>query len=460
MPRTPAAKPPDAAPGKRRKGSQRERILTGIIAAVNDGGYAAANVTAVIGSAGVSRPTFYEYFTDRDECFLAAVEVVHRQLAAEVRIALQNRPAHEAARAAVQALAGFAGSQPSMARFLMSETLAGGPRTLDARDRSVGEIAQIVEDAHGRLEADSVIPDLPAEILVGATYRLLASRLRRGARALDGLLGELLAWMSRYEQPPGEHRWRTVRSTPTPAAAPVPAGTTLRPPPPLPPGRPRIPEEAVAENHRMRIMFAIAELVQRQGYAATTIAEITKLAAVDGRVFYRAFGDKQEAFSAIHELGFQQLMAATAGAFFAAEEWPERMWQALGALTRWLQSNPAIAHVGFVESYAVGPGAVQRVEDSLIAFTIFLQEGYQQSSPYAPPTRIGLEAIVTSVFELLYRQLRESRQPEIAGVLAPLIHLSLTPFLGPVETNRFIEGKLELAQSEPRRQPAAASTEE
>jgi hypothetical protein len=65
-----------------------------------------------------------------------------------------------------------------------------------------------------------------------------------------------------------------------------------------------------------------------------------------------------------------------------------------------------------------------------------------------------------SVFELLYRQLRESRQPEIAGVLAPLIHLSLTPFLGPIETNRFIEGKLELAQSEPRRQPAAASTEE
>jgi AcrR family transcriptional regulator len=85
MPRTPAAKPSDAAPRKRRKGSQKERILAGIVAAVNDRGYAAGNVTAVIASAGVSRPTFYEYFTDRDECFLAAVEVVHRQLAAEIR---------------------------------------------------------------------------------------------------------------------------------------------------------------------------------------------------------------------------------------------------------------------------------------------------------------------------------------------------------------------------------------
>src|ERR1035441_5170156 len=93
-----------------------------------------------------------------------------------------------------------------------------------------------------------------------------------------------------------------------------------------------------------------------------TIAEITKRAGVDGRVFYRMLADKQEAFSAIHELGFQQLMAATAGAFFSAEQWPERMWNALGALTDWIESNPAVAHVGFVESYAVGPGAVQRVD--------------------------------------------------------------------------------------------------
>ena len=69
-------------------------------------------------------------------------------------------------------------------------------------------------------------------------------------------------------------------------------------------------------------MFATAELVQSKGYTATTIAQITKRAGVDGRVFYRMFADKQEAFSAIHELGFQHLMAATAAAFFTAELGP------------------------------------------------------------------------------------------------------------------------------------------
>jgi AcrR family transcriptional regulator len=418
-------------------------MLSGIIAAANRDGYAAANVASVIEEAGVSRPTFYEYFSDRDECFLAAAADVQRRLLADIHTAVEQHPAEHAAAAAIEALAGFAGSEPAMARFLMSETLAGGPRTLDARDQSITAITHIVEDAYRRLDAITEIPDLPTEVLIGVSYRLLAGRLRRGERALGGLGTELLAWMGHYEQPAGRHRWRTP-TAPTAPVEPSPflGGTPLRAPPPLPPGRPRIGEEAVAENHRLRIMFATAELVQQQGYTATTIAEITKRAGVDGRVFYRLFADKQDAFSAIHELGFQQLMAATAGAFFSAEEWPERMWEALRALTGWLQGNPAIAHVGFVESYAVGPGAVQRVEDSLIAFTIFLQEGYQHEPRENPPTRLGLEAIVTSVFEILYRQVRQSETPQVAAVLPELMHLSLTPFLGPVQTGRFIDGKL------------------
>ena len=52
---------------KGRKRTQRERIVNGMIAAANRDGYAGANVSAVIEQAGVSRPTFYDYFADRDE---------------------------------------------------------------------------------------------------------------------------------------------------------------------------------------------------------------------------------------------------------------------------------------------------------------------------------------------------------------------------------------------------------
>jgi AcrR family transcriptional regulator len=414
-----------------------------MIAAANRDGYASANVATVIGEARVSRATFYEHFANREECFLAASEEVHSVLLQTVRAAIGDRPPQLAGPVAIETIFAFAAAQPASARFLMSESLAGGALTLDARDRSVAAIAAAVAQAHERLRAPAMLADLPGEILVGASYRLVSSRLRRGERALATLTAGLLEWMGRYERPLVEHRWRVpAASAPWRDPSPLPPGARLRAPASLPPGRPRIPEAAVAENHRLRIMFATAELVQSKGYTATTIAQITKRAGVDGRIFYRMFADKQEAFSAIHELGFQQLMAATAGAFFSAEQWPERLWRALSALATWLELNPAIAHVGFVESYAVGAEAVQRVEDSLIAFTIFLQGGYQHQPLADPPSQLVLEAIVTSVFEVLYRQVRASVTPSIAATLPTLIHLSLTPFLGASETNRFVDRML------------------
>jgi AcrR family transcriptional regulator len=435
------------ATGRRRspvaasQASQRERLLEGMIAAANRGGYAAANVAAVIEEAGVSRPTFYQHFSDREQCFLAAVEEVHAALMRKLDAALARNPPERADATALEALVAFAGSEPARARFLMSESLAGGAATLDARDRSVNEVARALDQRREALAPGANAADLPSEIVIGASYRMLGSRLRRGERALSGLARQMLAFVAHFERPIERHRWQ-VAACDGVAAAPARRSSTLRPPPPLPPGRPKIGEDAVAENHRLRIMFATAEVVSTQGFTATTIAEITKRAGVDGRVFYRVFADKQEAFSAIHELGFQQLMAVTAGAFFAAELWPERMWSALCTLTDWLEGNPAIAHVGFVESYAVGPGAVQRVEDSLIAFTIFLQEGYQHQPIERPPSREALEAIVTCVFEIIYRDLRSGEEPRISATLPALIYISLAPFLGVEETDRFIDAQL------------------
>jgi AcrR family transcriptional regulator len=409
-----------------------------MVAAANREGYARANVSEVIAEAGVSRPTFYDYFTDKDDCFVAAVAHAQERLLSNVSEALEERPPEQAAAAGVEAMVAFAGSEPELARFLMKETLAGDRRALDARDAAIAEIERLVERRSRRAPAEQPTPDLPTGVAIGAVQRLLASRLRRGERAVGGLLDDLLGWLAAYARPAAEHHWGTLTPAPAPPLSPFLTTAPLRPPPPLPPGRPRISEAEVVENQRQRIMFATAEVVQRRGYNATTIAEIAKLAKVDARVFYRLFADKQDAFTAIHELGFQYLMAASAGAFFTGSSWPERMWEALLAATQSVQRSPTAARVGFVDAYAVGPGAIQRVEDSRIAFTIFLQEGYQYSSLPEPPSRVGLEAIMTAVFETIYRQARKSATPEPARLLPHLSHLCLTPFMGSVEAERFI----------------------
>ncbi len=426
---------------KGRKGTQRERLLAGMVASANRDGYANANVSKVIAAAGVSRPTFYEYFSDKEDCFLAALQDIQGRLLADVRRGVQQQPPQQALQASLAALFELASREPAQALFLTGQAMAAGSRALQVRDQAIDELERVIEDARAQLPSSTPAPDVSVRAVTGGVYRLLASRLRRGEPRLGRTLEELSAWLASYERPAGEHRWRALQPIKTkgpPGKTPGPLAAPSR----LPPGRPGLSSEDVAANHRARILYAAAQLAEKKGYNASTIADITRLAGVDGRAFYAAFADKQDAFMAVHELGVQQVMSATAGAFFSASSWPERVWEAGRALSGFLQSNPMIAHVGFVEAYAVGPGAVQRVEDSHVTFTIFLQEGYQQRPPRKPPPRLAMEASVTSIFEIIYREERARERPQLQGMLGHMGFIALAPFLGAAEANSFIERQL------------------
>jgi AcrR family transcriptional regulator len=426
----------------RRKGMQRERLLQGMVVAANRGGYAGANISAVIAAAGVSRPTFYEYFSDRDDCFQACIGDVQNQLSATIEDALSGQAADTAAAAAIQALVGYASAEPARARFLMAESMSGGTRALDARDRGIAGIATSIEGVQGDAPGGAQVADLEARVLVATVYRMIATRLRRGEIAVAKLAEELLGWVAAYQRPSRELRWQKLTALPPPGHSPhVPDVPVHQMQEVLPPGRPRISEQEVAENHRLRILYATARMAKEKGYSTTTVADITRLASVDGSAFYRLFSDKQDAFIAVHELGFQQVMDVTAKAFFSAESWPERSWEAGRALTQLLQDNPLVAHVGFVEAYAVGPRAVQRIEDSHTAFMFFLQEGLLQRPQANAPSRAALEAIVAAIFEIVYLQTR-GRKPQIAGMLAHIAHIWLTPFMGAEATDAFIDAQL------------------
>jgi len=427
-----------------RKSSQLERLLSAMADVAAADGYAGATIAQVIARAGVSRPTFYDYFADKDDCFLAALGHVQERLLAEVRHAVHSQAPEHAAAATIGALIGFADSETSMALLLINEAMAGGPRALDARDQGIAEIEQIIEQAYEQLGATTAIPDLSARIMIGAIYRLLSSTLRRGEPGLAGLHRDLLGWIKSYEQPAGEHRWRTLAPLPAPAPGPATLEGALHAPPPGAPacGRGRPCEAEVAENRRRRVLFALAEIVAEKGYAAVTIAEITRSAGLDSRAFYRLFACKREAFSALHELYFQQMMAVTAGAFFTAGSWPERVWQAKGALAGCIEQNPTLTRACLIESHAGERITVERVEGLVSAFTMFLQEGYEHATQSTPPSRLALEAIAQANFEVFYQQARASATPEMAGLLGHTTQLCLTPFMGPRNTNKFIDEKL------------------
>ncbi len=455
VPRPPAGRPILAMAQQQRKLTQRQRLIAGMIEATNRRGYTNTSVAAVIAHAGVSRPTFYDYFEDRDACFQASILDVDTELHDAVAAALTDASGQAAWEAAVRAMVEYAAREPARARFLMGEAMAGGPPAIAARDAGAQQRAQAIAAAVERASSASVA-DLDPRVLVGSVYRMVAIRLRRGGlrreETVMGTLGdELVGWLLAYARPASSRRWATLDPASEPArSAHVPTAPLQRTPSAPTSGRPRVGSEEVTEQQRLRILYATASLAETKGFAATTVTDIRKLARVHSSVFYRLFADKQEAFGAVHELGFQQVMDVTAKAFFSVTGWAERSWEGGRAFTQLLQENPVVAHIAFVEAYAVGPGAVQRIEDTHVAFLYFLEEGAAESEAAKAPSRVAMEAVIAGIFEVIYMQARRREQAQIAAMFPYIAHIWLTPFLGVKKSDAFIDRKMKRKTRRPR----------
>ncbi len=436
----------DTADRVDRRGTQRERLIAGMITACSRHGYEGANVSRTIALAGVSRPTFYEYFTDKHDCFLAAHGELARLLIWEVERAVNAVGPDQAVQAAIRRFVELSQEYPDRASLLTNETMAGGRAALDAHDHMMEQMAEVVERARAKASAQTLTPDLPIQMVFGAGRWLLAPALRRGEHNLSTLADDLASWVDSYMTPSAEHRWSTPEPGPALPPSPHVSEISLRPPAPIPPGRPRLSRAEVARNQRERILFAIATVTTAKGYGASTIADITASAGVDRGVFYKHFRDKQQAFLAIHELAIHQAMELAASAFFSVTAWPDRVWEAMRATTQFEAAHPIVTHIGHVESHAVGGLAIQRIDDSRAAFTIFLQEGSQLTN--RPPSRIAMEAIAGAIFEIGYHQVRHGHNNQLSR-LAPLAaYLVLAPFMGPAVANEFIDEKLDEAAAE------------
>jgi AcrR family transcriptional regulator len=425
---------------KDRKGTQRARLLEGMLLAAVRKGYEGSSIAQVIAHAGVSRPTFYEYFADKESCFLAVHQAISEQLIDGVSKAVQAEPPERALQTGLRMLILSAEAEPDRARFLVNETLAGGHRVLDQRDWMVGRMEQIIEQARAKASPKASTPDLPTRAVVGGICGLLAPRLRRNEHDLRSLAEEITSWIDSYCHPTEHHRWRTLYPGPPLQPLKHTSKLALRTPLTLPPGRPRLSSAEVARNQRERILYATADVAARKGYTAATVSDITTTAGVDKRVFYANFRDKQQSFLAVHEFGFQQLMAACASAYFSGSSWPERIWEGIRAGAHFDATHPVLAHIGYVESHAVGSPAIQRVEVSHAAFKIFLQEGSLRTS--TPPPRPVHDAIASTIFEIGYHHAR-MRQIQQLPLLTPhATYLVLTPFLGRMEANDFVDEQL------------------
>jgi AcrR family transcriptional regulator len=170
--------------------SQRERLLNGVVEAVAERGYNTTTIGAISEAAKVSRRTFYEYFRDKDDCFLAAYEMIDTHVrGAMLGAAEPPAPWPERVRASLAALLEVLSRDLAIARFYLIEPLAAGGEIAARYRETLALLAAALRPEGGPEGLDLEVRD---QVLMGGIATLIARRLKSGeASRLPDLLPEL-----------------------------------------------------------------------------------------------------------------------------------------------------------------------------------------------------------------------------------------------------------------------------
>ncbi len=162
---------------------QRERLLAGMLRATAQLGYREVSVQDVLDRAGVSRPTFYEHFENKDDCFLAAFNSAATRLRERIETAGAPGEGWRARlRLSLEELLRFVDEDPDAAMSLIVDARAACPPALARRDELLDHFSSCLDtQVRAETPADEPTPSaIAAAGIVGGIEALLYTRLNRG----------------------------------------------------------------------------------------------------------------------------------------------------------------------------------------------------------------------------------------------------------------------------------------
>jgi len=161
--------------------NQRERILAAVAQATVDNGYGGMSVQDVVRQAGVSRRTFYELYSNKDDAFMAAYHEGATRLLTSVRAAYRTETSFEGMLSAMLSeFLNILAASPTFAHMCIVDVMAAGPEAIAKRTWVMTEFAKLIDENARRLVGRDVPPPVVAEILVGGIYEAIYRRIARG----------------------------------------------------------------------------------------------------------------------------------------------------------------------------------------------------------------------------------------------------------------------------------------
>jgi AcrR family transcriptional regulator len=157
---------------------QRVRFFAAMVEVSAERGAGNVTVAHIVEQAGVSRRTFYELFSDREDCFIAAFDEGVRRASRYVLQAYDPDVKWvERTRASLVALLSFFDAEPGIGRLLIVGSLGSGARALERRQRVFDQLVAAIDEGRHPSKGTAELPPLTAEGVVGGVLSVLHSRL-------------------------------------------------------------------------------------------------------------------------------------------------------------------------------------------------------------------------------------------------------------------------------------------
>jgi AcrR family transcriptional regulator len=182
--------------------SQRTRLMAATAAVVAEVGFTKATIAQITKVAGVSPRAFYEHFTGKEECYLAAYDTFAASLLGRVGADLPPEADWQAFLAgALTAYLRSLEDDPITARAFLIEIESAGPRARKRRHEAYAAFAALLRERHEAIRAqDPSLGPLPERLYLAITHgvrAIVCHELDTSAEPqLITLTDDLLLWIT------------------------------------------------------------------------------------------------------------------------------------------------------------------------------------------------------------------------------------------------------------------------
>jgi TetR/AcrR family transcriptional regulator len=392
--------------------NQRRRMYGAMIEAVAASGYGRTSVKQVVTLAGVSRRAFYEQFANKQECFLATLDLIASRAMDDIAAAYRATEGTLEQRlgAALRTFAEVVQGDPKGARLMLVDAPSAGPAGWERLTETLSVFEKRLAASFAHAPGGAPLPEPVARAIVGGLRRATFVRLvEERTDEMPALVGSMLSWTLVFG-----------------TAGPSPLGVRLS----------QVPSETRLgrEDDRARVLRSALELAALEGYGNLTPMRIADEAGVSIDTFFGLFDDMEACFlTAIEKLG-EEVREIVSDPGLTSPEWTAAVRRSLDALMRYFAARPAYTQTIATGVFAMGQRAIDLGAKLAREVAARLTAG----APDPPLTGLAQEGIEGAIWHTIYCQTTNGGTgtlPELSDYLAYVV---LAPFLGAEEAARIV----------------------